>query len=98
MIQRPVVSYFSFSPAHLDSQNFLLSWQQNIGLRGAEPRCTRHMVPCYVLTIVSVSRLLDVPEFRDDGHGLVVELAPEVEVVHLLGQVELVDALRPERE
>ena len=32
MIQRPVVSYFSFSPAHLDSQNFPLCRHQNVGL------------------------------------------------------------------
>ena len=49
------------------------------------------------LTIVSDVGFLDVLHSRDDWQRLVVQFAPEVKVVHLLGQVELVDALRPER-
>ena len=41
---------------------------------------------------------LDVLHSRDDRQSLVVQFAPEVKVVHLLRQVELVDALGPERE
>ena len=50
------------------------------------------------LTIVSDVGFLDVFPSRDDRERIVVELAPEVKVVHLLRQVELVDALGSECE
>ena len=51
-----------------------------------------------LLTVVSHVRFLDVRHSRDDWQRVVVELAPEVKVMHLLGQVELVDTLGSERE